>query len=261
MPGLMARILSRRADGAPLPVPPAEDAAPADPPESGAVVGGEAPPSLPADASAPDGTEVTCVLPAVPAAPVPGAPAAEPAEPGDAALPAAAEPEPAGARPSFRSRGPLRRRLRYLRRVRELGFRDLGGLVFDLDRFGRDRTDLVRAKLDALRAIDAEARALETALADRRSVEELHEPGISACLHCGSLHGSEARFCPACGTPVGSPSAPIELPAAAPRAHDPAEPAGPETAAPPDAEPVGPEAAAPPDAEPATEPVPGAPSA
>ena len=206
----MARILSRRAEGAPLPVPPAADAAPADPPAPGAVADGEARPPLP---EADDGTAVTQVLPAVVAEPAPGAPAPDAADPGptadpEAALPAAAEPEPGGARPSFRSRGPLRRRLRYLRRVRELGFRDLGGLVFDLDRFGRDRADLVRAKLDALRAIDAEARALEAALADHRPVEELHEPGIASCAHCGTIHGSEARFCPNCGRPAGSAAEP-----------------------------------------------------
>ena len=256
----MARILTRRPEGAPLPVPPAADAAPADPPAPGAVVDGEARPPLPVDA---DDTAVTQVLPAVVAEPAPGTPVRDGAESDptadpEANLPAAAE--PGGTRPSFRSRGPLRRRLRYLRRVRELGFRDLGGLVFDLDRFGRDRADLVRAKLDALRAIDAEARALEAALADHRPVEELHEPGISACAQCGSLHGSEARFCPSCGTRVGAVRAPVELPAAAPRPDE-----APETqdAAPPEADDATPHAddATPPEAEDAATPVPGAPPA
>ena len=102
----------------------------------------------------------------------------------------------------FRDRGRLRRRLRYLRRARELGFRDLGGLVFDLHRFERERPDLVRTKLDALRNVDHELRALEVALDDRRSLHELREPGISACPRCGVLHGSDANFCPACGTAV-----------------------------------------------------------
>jgi len=104
--------------------------------------------------------------------------------------------------PGFRDRGRLRRRLRYLRRARELGFRDLGGLIFDLHRFERERPDLVQAKLDALREVDGELRALEVALDDRRSLHELHEPGISACPRCGALHGSDANFCPACGTAV-----------------------------------------------------------
>src|SRR5690242_18937503 len=79
---------------------------------------------------------------------------------------------------SFRTRGAMRRRLRYLRRARELGFRDLGGLVFDLRRFQRDRPDLVDAKVHALHKVDTELRALERALADRRDVTELREAGI-----------------------------------------------------------------------------------
>lgn len=101
--------------------------------------------------------------------------------------------------PSFRERGRLRRRLRYLRRARELGFRDLGGLVFDLRRFGRDRPDLVQTKLDALIGVDRELRALEVALDQRRPIHELREPGIASCPQCGTLHGTDARFCPTCG--------------------------------------------------------------
>jgi ribosomal protein L40E len=117
-----------------------------------------------------------------------------------AEVPAGQEPIPAS--PSFRQRGRLRRRLRYLRRVRELGFRDLGGLVFDQHRFSQVNEALVHGKLAALAAVDAELRALEIALDDRRSLTELREPGISVCSRCGALHGSEARFCPSCGTPV-----------------------------------------------------------
>lgn len=102
--------------------------------------------------------------------------------------------------PSFRDRGRLRRRLRYLRRARELGFRDLGGLVFDLRRFDRDRPDLVQAKLDALGGVDRELRAMEIALDQRRPIHELREPGIASCPRCGALHATDDRFCPACGT-------------------------------------------------------------
>ena len=92
-------------------------------------------------------------------------------------VPAGQEPVPD--RPSFRQRGRLRRRLRYLRRVRELGFRDLGGLIFDQHRFSRVNTRLVDGKLHALVAVDGELRALEHALDDRRPLTELREPGIS----------------------------------------------------------------------------------
>jgi hypothetical protein len=107
--------------------------------------------------------------------------------------------------PSFRDRGRLRRRLRYLRRARELGFRDLGGLVFDLRRFDRDRPDLVQVKLDALAGVDQELRALEIALDQRTPIHELREPGIASCPRCGALHGTDDRFCPACGRGLRGP--------------------------------------------------------
>ncbi len=133
---------------------------------------------------------------------------------------------------SFRDRGRLRRRLRFLRRARELGFRDVGGLIFDLRRFGRDRPDLVEAKLAALGAVDRELRALERVLDDRRPIHELREPGLSSCQRCGALHASEDNFCPRCGLQFGGaqamgevggaiaappqpPPAPIEQPTAA----------------------------------------------
>ena len=51
---------------------------------------------------------------------------------------------------AYLSRNPAR--LRYLREVRELGFRDLGGLVFDQHRFQRPNEALVESKVAALRA-------------------------------------------------------------------------------------------------------------
>jgi hypothetical protein len=108
---------------------------------------------------------------------------------------------------SFRDRGKLRRRLRFLRRARELAFRDIGGLMFDMRRFGRDRPDLVEAKIGALAAVDQELRALERILDDRRPLHELHEPGITSCARCGALQSSESNFCPHCGLQVGGPRA------------------------------------------------------
>ena len=136
----------------------------------------------PQETEGPTSTEVqpTAVQPAVPAG-------AEPADP-------SAPPEP-----SFRNRGRLRRRLRFLRRVRELGFRDLGGLVFDQHKFNRPNEDLVRGKVAALAAVDHELRALEEALGEKRDITELREPGITACPRCGTLHGSDANYCPSCG--------------------------------------------------------------
>jgi zinc-ribbon domain len=131
------------------------------------------------------------------------APGAAEAQPTDVrpAVPAGAETADPSAppKPTFRNRGRLRRRLRFLRRVRELGYRDLGGLVFDQHRFSRPNEELVRGKVAALASVDAELRALEGALGERRDIVELREPGISACPRCGTLHASDARFCPSCG--------------------------------------------------------------
>jgi len=144
------------------------------------------------------------------------------------------QPVPGGAAgASFRDRGKLRRRLRFLRRARELAFRDIGGLMFDMRRFGRDRPDLVEAKIGALAAVDQELRALERILDDRRPLHELHEPGITSCARCGALQSSESNFCPHCGLQVGGPRAMGEVGgaiAAPPQAplepvHQPAPPA------------------------------------
>ena len=125
---------------------------------------------------------------------------AAPAGPEEAAT--VVETAPVDARPGFRERTRMRRRMRELRRLREISFRDLGGLSFDLHRFGRDRPDLVTEKLESLRRIDAELRVIEDALDARRPLVELREPGIAACPRCGTLHGTDANFCPGCGTPL-----------------------------------------------------------
>jgi ribosomal protein L40E len=153
--------------------------------------------------------------PSDPVAPEPQQPtvvAPEQALPPSEPLPAGLAPEDvAPTRPSFRDRGRLRRRLRYLRRVRELGFRDLGGLVFDLHRFGRRNDELVLGKLAALDAVDRELRAIERVLDERRDILELREPGVAACPRCGALHGSDAKFCPQCGTQFSGPLAMVEV--------------------------------------------------
>lgn len=93
----------------------------------------------------------------------------------------------------------MRRRARFLRRARELAYRDLGGLVFDLHRFGQRNDQVVLAKLATLGHIDAELRALEEALREIRPVTVLREAGIAACPRCAAIHGSDDRFCPGCG--------------------------------------------------------------
>lgn len=176
--------------------------------------------------------------PSAPQAPV-VAPVAAQAEPA-AAETVSAEPTPR--RPGFRARGRMRRRLRYLRKLRELQARDLGGLVFDLRRFERKRDDLVAQKIDQIRACDDELRALELALDERRDLRDVREPGIGGtCPRCFAVFGSADRFCANCGAALGGavqgpaqvPLAPAQPAPAAPPAG--AVPAPPPPAAPPEA--------------------------
>ncbi|HWD10892.1 MAG TPA: zinc ribbon domain-containing protein [Solirubrobacteraceae bacterium] len=118
-----------------------------------------------------------------------------------------------GARPGFGSRGRARRRARFLRKARELGYRDLGGLVFNLHRFGQRNDALVLAKLNTLGKLDAELRALEHALGEREPVTVLREAGITACPRCAAIHSSEDHFCPNCGLPMARN---VDLPIAGP---------------------------------------------
>jgi hypothetical protein len=122
-----------------------------------------------------------------------------------APAPQAAPVPAAPQRPGFRERGRLRRRLRYLKQVRELGYRDLGGLVFDQHRFERGDAALVEGKVLAIETLDREIRALEEVLQLQTPYVELFIPGVSACARCGTLHGSDAHFCPHCGLAFGGP--------------------------------------------------------
>jgi hypothetical protein len=129
--------------------------------------------------------------------------------------------------PGFSERGRMRRRARFLRKARELAYRDLGGLVYNLHRFGQRNDALVLAKLSTLGQIDVELRTLEGALAEHQPVTVLRDAGIAACPRCAAIHGSEDRFCPNCGLamdrraerPVAGPPAsvtPAPAPASAP---------------------------------------------
>jgi hypothetical protein len=136
------------------------------------------------------------------------------------------ESQPTGApgaeQPGFRSRGRTRRRARFLRRARELAYRDLGGLVYNLHRFGQRNDPLVLAKLSTLSHIDGELRTIESALDERSPVTVLREAGITACPRCAAIHGSEDRYCPNCGLPM---SRHADLPVAGAPAGDAPAPA------------------------------------
>jgi hypothetical protein len=128
--------------------------------------------------------------------------------------------------------------VRFLRKARELAYRDLGGLVFNLHRFGQRNDELVLNKLGTLEHIDVEVRTLETALGERDTVTVLREAGVTACVRCAAIHSGDDRFCPNCGLSTGrhvelpiagSPAAdlaPSPVPGASPPAGGAAAPAG-----------------------------------
>jgi len=158
----------------------------------------------------------------------------------------ASQDEPNGS-PGFGERGRMRRRARFLRKARELAYRDLGGLLYNLHRFGQRNDALVLAKLTTLGQIDTELRTLEGALAEHQPVTVLRDAGIAACPRCAAIHGSEDRFCPNCGLamdrraerPVAGPpvsATPAPAPTSAVPAPAPAAP--PATTSPPPATPA-----------------------
>ncbi len=97
-------------------------------------------------------------------------------------------------------RGRLRRQIRFLRKQRELQMRDLGGLIFDMYRFGSKRQDLVREKLKLMFEADRELRAFEAMLGGRRGPLEVREPGVGgSCPRCLTLYSTDAHYCWRCG--------------------------------------------------------------
>jgi hypothetical protein len=97
-------------------------------------------------------------------------------------------------------RGRLRRQVRFLRKQRELQMRDLGGLIFDMYRFGSKRQDLVREKLRLMFEADRELREFEAMLGGRRRALEVREPGVGgSCPRCLTLYSTDAHYCWRCG--------------------------------------------------------------
>ncbi len=179
----------------PAPPPPVtpEPTAPPDRPLAGEI------------APAPEPVSRPMSPPAEPEPPTRTLPPVAPDTPTAAESEAPAPRDDADGRPSFRHRARLRRRARYLRRGREVQLRDLGGLVFELDRAGREPGDLVRQKLDALRATSTELTALDGILGDPATLLELREPGVGgSCPHCRAVHGSADAFCASCGQNVAA---------------------------------------------------------
>jgi hypothetical protein len=102
--------------------------------------------------------------------------------------------------PSLAKRGPLRRRLRILRRRRETMLLDLGALVLEMHRHGRFLPDSLQRRAAEAVGTDAELRALSRALDAGDGSPDLVAAGVAGnCDRCGALHTVGATYCSQCG--------------------------------------------------------------
>src|ERR1700712_3773533 len=131
-------------------------------------------------------------------------------------LPAGQEPPPpaadgAAAAPTTVERGSIRKRARRLTRLREVQLRELGALVVEMRRLGRENPELVARKAAEVTAIDDELRGLRAGLEQRQTVEQIVAAGVSgSCVRCSTLLGTDDRFCNHCGLPVAPETPPAE---------------------------------------------------
>src|SRR4051812_47090695 len=138
---------------------------------------------------------------------------------------AAGSPEPAGQeppppdganRPSARERAAMRRRVRKVARTREALVRELGTLLVEMERLGRRNDELLVRKAREVATLDEELAGLRSALGDRVTLDRVVATGIAgACRACGSLLGTEDRFCSRCGTPAADEDAAAARPSQA----------------------------------------------
>src|SRR4051794_30061300 len=120
-------------------------------------------------------------------------------------LPAGQEPpaEDVAPSPTTAERGSIRKRARRLARLREVQLRELGALVVEMRRLGRENPDLVGRKAADLLALDEELRGLRAALGEGDTLEHVVAAGVSGtCRRCDTLMASDDRFCTHCGLGV-----------------------------------------------------------
>jgi hypothetical protein len=116
-------------------------------------------------------------------------------------------PESAAVHPGARERAAMRRRVRKVARTRDALVGELGALVVEMERLGRRNDELVKRKANEIVALNRELDALRGALGERLTLERVVAAGIAgSCASCGSLLGTEDRFCSHCGTPAGARS-------------------------------------------------------
>jgi hypothetical protein len=175
-------------------------------------------------------------------------------------LPAGQEPpaEDAAPTPTTAERGSMRKRARRLTRLREVQLRELGALVVEMRRLGRENRELVERKAADLLALDEELRGLRAALGQGETVAQVVAAGVAGtCRRCDTLMASDDRFCPDCGLGVDEAYPPVPVEPAAPEASV-AVPAAPQAAV---AEPAAPAVAEPKAAAPPPPPPPPPPPA
>jgi hypothetical protein len=208
---------------------PAETPAEAGGHSSASMWAGQAGPATGEPSATATGEQPTVALPATGEQPLPAwsiaatqptAYAAQPAPPRD--LPAGVDPGDLAAAPAASARrGKLRRRLRYLRHVRELLLRDLGGFTYEVHRTAGGTAQeahrrLATAKAERISKLDEEVLALESRLGEPHAGVVLREPGIGGtCRECGELHASDAHFCSRCGAPLDAKARAQRAPATA----------------------------------------------
>lgn len=129
--------------------------------------------------------------------------------------PAGQAPPPAGAadRPAAGERAAMRRRVRKLARARDALTRELGALLVEMERLGRRNDELLARKSREIVTMDDELRRLREALGRRETLERVVAVGIAGpCAACGTLLGTEDRFCSRCGKAVAEDKAEGEIP-------------------------------------------------
>jgi hypothetical protein len=103
-------------------------------------------------------------------------------------------------KPNLVKRGPMRRRLRILRRRREAMLLDLGALVLEMHRHGRFLPDSLQRRAAEAVGTDAELRALSRSLEAGDGDPDLVAAGIAGnCSRCGALHTIGSAYCSQCG--------------------------------------------------------------
>ena len=84
--------------------------------------------------------------------------------------------------------------------MREALVRELGALVLEMERLGRRNDELVRRKAREIEALDRQLSGLADALGRRQTLSSVVATGVAgACRACGTLLGTEDRFCSRCG--------------------------------------------------------------